>query len=308
MTHDETVRPATFLGRELPAAAAISAGQPLLLLAAAFVLTGLAGPYDHDRGEGAFGAVLLTGFLLLSPLLLPVLGLLHAALFALPVTGSAHALGRRGRVPAGVWAVLLTAALAALYAAAGRWRFDLPYGPTWAWVAGTGLLPVAAARYARARDVRPWGMIRRAAGVTGAGLLLLGGGHAAGLAGLLPEYRPPRLAASEYAGTWTGDGGARLVLHRDGTMSAEALPVVARDGGIDRCTGDGTWSFDPEAVPANRDGVWLDIRSCTGSVPAWRISGTTERPELFTWLYGPDADVLKVLRSDADADGARAFG
>ncbi|MFD3871682.1 hypothetical protein [Streptomyces sp. NPDC058623] len=121
-------------------------------------------------------------------------------------------------------------------------------------MAGTGLLPVAAARYARARDVRPWAMIRRAAGVTGAGLLLLGGGHAAGLAGLLPEYRPPRLAASEYAGTWTGDGGARLVLHRDGTMSAEALPVVARDGGIDRCTGDGTWSFDPEAVPANRDG------------------------------------------------------
>ncbi|MFD6874885.1 MULTISPECIES: hypothetical protein [unclassified Streptomyces] len=306
MAHDETARPATVLGRELPAAAAMSAGQPLLLLAAAFVLTGLADPYDHDRSEGAFGDALLMWLLLIAPLLLPVLGLLHAALFALPVAGPARALGRRGRVPAGVWAVLLTAALAALYAAAGRWRFDLSFGPTWAWVAGTGLLPVAAARYARARDVRPWGMVCRTAGATGAGLLLLGGVFAADRAGLLPEYRPPRLAASDYAGTWTGAAGARLVLHRDGTMNADALPVVGSDGEVARCTGAGTWSFDPEVVPAHRDGVRLDFRSCTGSVLAWRIAGTTERPELFTRFAGPDADVLKVLRRDAD--GARASG
>ncbi|MFF3020198.1 hypothetical protein [Streptomyces sp. NPDC057939] len=306
MTHDGTVRPATVLGRELPAAAAMSAGQPLLLLAAAFVLTGLEGPYDHDRSEGAFGTAVLMWLLTIAPLLLPVLGLLHAALFALPVAGPARVLGRRGRVPAGVWAVLLTGALAALYAAAGRWRFDLPFGPTWAWVAGIGLLPVAAAHHARKHDVRPWGMIRRAAGVTGAGLLLLGAGLAVDRAGLLPEYRPPRLAESQYAGTWTGDAGARLVLHRDGTMSADALPVVGRDGGIDRCTGAGTWSFDPESVPAHRDGVWLDIRSCTGSVTAWRISGTTERPELFTRFDDPRDGSPKVLR--LDAGGARASG
>ncbi|MFF4320365.1 hypothetical protein [Streptomyces sp. NPDC001568] len=311
MGHDGTVRPSTVRGRELPAAAATSAGQLLLLFVGAFVLAGLSDPYDQGQGEGAFGAAVLMWLVVIAPVLLPVLGLLHAALFVLPVAGPAHALGRLGRVPGDAWAVLLTAGLAALWAAAGSWRHDLPFGPTWAWVAATGLLPVAAARYARRRDVRPGAVVGRVAGVTGAGLLLLGGGYAADTAGLLPEYRPPRLAASEYAGTWTGDAGARLTLHRDGTMSAEALPVMDRDGGVARCSGAGTWSFDPEAAanawapaaPAHRDGVWLDMRSCAGSVLDWRIAGTTERPELFTWFGGTDDGLLKVLRRDGVGDG-----
>ncbi|MET9606293.1 hypothetical protein ABZZ17_14645 [Streptomyces sp. NPDC006512] len=306
MGNDGTDGPtATVWARELPAAAATAAGQLLLLGAGAFVLAGITDEYGPEHGEGAFGTTLVSWLLVIAPVLLPVLGLLHTALFALPVAGPAHALGSRSRIPGGVWAALLTVALAALYAAAGRWWYDLPYGATWAWVAGTGLLPVFAARYARTRDVRPWGTVVRAAAVTGAGLLLLGGGLAADRAGLLPEYRPPRLAPSQYAGEWTGDG-ARLVLRPDGTARAEGLPVTGPDGGVAYCTGAGTWTFDPEAAapagapaePAHRDGVWLDVSPCADSAPAWRIAGTTRRPELFALLGDPDAGVRKVLRRE----------
>ncbi|MFE1560158.1 hypothetical protein ACFW6V_34865 [Streptomyces sp. NPDC058734] len=157
--------PASVWNRELPGALALAAGQPLLLL----VLSVLRAVRHPDCADGGtFGVVLL---LCVAPLLFPLLGLLHTALFALPVTAAARALGRRTRLPAPVLAVLLGAALAALYAAEGR-RHGLPFGATWAWVAGLAVLPVAGALYARARDTGPARSLARGAAVT-VGLLLV---------------------------------------------------------------------------------------------------------------------------------------
>ncbi|MFF5706145.1 hypothetical protein ACFY7H_27230 [Streptomyces sp. NPDC012794] len=97
---------------------------------------------------------------------------MHTVLFALPVTAAARALGRRTGLPAAALAVLLGAALAALYAAEG-WRRGLPFGPAWAWVAGLAVLPVTGALYTRARDAGPLTMLARGVGVTVAGLLVL---------------------------------------------------------------------------------------------------------------------------------------
>ncbi|MEU9036503.1 hypothetical protein AB0D45_16585 [Streptomyces sp. NPDC048352] len=161
-------QPASVWARELPGALALAAGQPLLLAAGSVLIASRHEDYDPAAG-GAFGILLL---LVLGPVLLPLLGLVHAVLFALPVAAAARSLGRRTGLPAAGPAVLLGAALAALYAAWGRSR-GLPFGPAWAWTAGLAVLPVAGALYARARDARPLEMLARAAAVTGAGLLVM---------------------------------------------------------------------------------------------------------------------------------------
>ncbi|WP_405979372.1 hypothetical protein [Streptomyces sp. NBC_00158] len=159
--------PASVWNRELPGALALAAGQPLLLVAVSVFFSLRQSHYESASG-GAFGLMVL---LCVAPLLFPLLGLLHTALFALPVTAAARALGRRTRLPAPVLAVLLGAALAALYAVEG-WRRGLPFGATWAWVAGLAVLPVAGALYARARDTGPARTLARGAAVT-TGLLLV---------------------------------------------------------------------------------------------------------------------------------------
>ncbi|MGE7389881.1 hypothetical protein ACQKM2_30820 [Streptomyces sp. NPDC004126] len=160
--------PASVWNRELPGSLVLAAGQPLLLLVASVFFSLRQSDYESANG-GAFGVMVL---FCVAPLLFPLLGLLHTALFALPVTAAARALGRRTRLPAPALAVLLGAALAALYAAEG-WRHGLPFGATWAWVGGLAVLPVGGALYARARDTRPARTLALGAAVTVVLLLVL---------------------------------------------------------------------------------------------------------------------------------------
>ncbi|MEU8434965.1 hypothetical protein AB0F18_18980 [Streptomyces sp. NPDC029216] len=155
-------------GRELAGAAAAAIGQLALLVAGSVLFAFTRADYDPGEG-GAFGIVVV---LVAGPVVLLLLGLLHAALFALPVSVAARALGRRTPVPAAGWAAALGAVLAAVYAAEG-WRHGLPYGPTWEWVAGLGVLPVAGALYARWCEVRTLKVVEGVAWVMGTGLLVV---------------------------------------------------------------------------------------------------------------------------------------
>ncbi|MFE2876579.1 hypothetical protein ACFXG6_16930 [Streptomyces roseus] len=237
---------------------------------------------DHGLGIGSavFAAV---------PVMFLVVVLaayLHRVLFTLPVMALTRALGNPW------WAPLWAAALAAAYAGWAAAGWGLPYGRTLLWIAGPGVLPVAAAAYARHRSLGWTAMAARVGAVTGAALLLCAFGAFLQERTGLGAYEPPRLERGQYAGEWIGGGGAyRLRLGERGEAVAENLPLVAPAGLWDTCSGTGTWEFEPRRESGGlfdrtRDRVTLTIEGC-GPMRDWQAAGTAERPELFCVVGDP---------------------
>lgn len=162
------------------------------------------------------------------------------------------------------------------------------------WLAGATLL-TGAALLARDAALHGGRLLR----ILGYGALstvaVFGIGATLYATGLVTEYRPPKVDAAQLAGTWTDGRGGTLTLAADGTARAEALTDHDSDVGIGpvpepgkhRCTGEGTWSYDPGDSTTWQQSVLLFIKGCPfgGGIEGWRISGTAERPEL-NWEYG----------------------
>lgn len=191
-----------------------------------------------------------------------------------------------------VVAVVLVGAGAAVF---GITRRPEPGPLVLGWLAGTALLTGAALL---ARDAALYG--GRLLRILGYGALsavaVFGVGAALYATGLVTEYSPPKADAAELAGTWTDGQGGTLTLATDGTARAEALMYhdsAAEAGAVAEtgkypCTGQGAWSYEPGDSTTWQQNVRLRIDGCAfGGVDTegWRISGTSERPEL-NWEYG----------------------
>ncbi|MFK0217395.1 hypothetical protein ACIQWN_04290 [Streptomyces vinaceus] len=238
---------------------------------------------DHGLGidPGAFSALPVV-FLVVA-----LAGYLHRLLFVLPVMALARGLG------GGWWAAPWAAGLAAAYAGWAAAGWDLPYGWTLLWIAGPGVLPVAAASYAHHRSLGWTGMAARVGAATGVALLLCAFGAFLLERTGIGAYEPPRLERERYAGEWIAGGGAyRLRLGENGEAVAENLPLVAPAGVWDACSGAGTWTFERGRESGGlfdraRDRVTLRIEGC-GPMRDWQVAGTAERPELFSVMGDPE--------------------
>ncbi|MFI5768799.1 hypothetical protein ACIA74_09645 [Streptomyces sp. NPDC051658] len=90
-------------------------------------------------------------------------------------------------------------------------------------------------------------------------VLVAMGGCLAGFA-----ERPERIDRTQIAGTWTGDGGARVELHADGRFEMSGIPrssitssFIDPPPGDGRVSGSGTWK--PEGDSDSVDSILLSI-------------------------------------------------
>ncbi|MER8083991.1 hypothetical protein ACFVZR_11150 [Streptomyces sp. NPDC058316] len=200
-----------------------------------------------------------------------------------------------------VAAVLVTAGVAAL----GLVRHPGAGPLVLCWFTGAVTLTGAALL---ARDAAlHGGRLRR---ILGYGVLaavaVFGAGAAVFATGLVTEYRPPRVDAARLAGTWTDGEGGTLRLAADGMARADALTdhdSAAEHGAVSqagkyRCSGRGTWSYDPGENTTWSQSVRLDIEGCSfgGDADGWSISGTPDRPELNREYGDPDSPDWYTLR------------
>ncbi|MEU4795306.1 hypothetical protein [Streptomyces sp. NPDC023327] len=291
----------TWSGIRLRAASAACAAQLPVAGVVAFTLT-----LDDDaRGAGgpAFG---LACALLLGPFMLPVLGLLHAAVLTLPAVGLGRlAAARLRRGPEWAWSLLCLLPVAAvwglLFAVLGA-TFVAPV----LWCAASGVLPVLNIAYCLRREKRLGRPLRKVwilSGLASLGLCaaVFGAAVLATLTGVLKEYEPPRLSAAQLAGTWRGEDDESVVLRLRGDGRAvldgtpfEREPGDAYDGsGLSRCHATGTWTLG-DALYERRPAVAVETDACGGD-QRWTVGGTEERPELFVALGDPDSPDIEVL-------------
>ncbi|MFC9293747.1 hypothetical protein ACFTWH_06795 [Streptomyces sp. NPDC057011] len=244
-------------------------------------------PVDH--------AALVGGLVSLS-VIVGVAAFLLSLVFVLPAVALADLLGRRiaGRE---VWWLVpaVTAALVAPPIAAFASYNRVAARPVLVfWAVATAALAVGGL-VARARHP---GLVRRVAlwgtaVVAGTGLL-----GALGLAiGLLPAYEPPAIGPAALTGTWVDHTSGTLVFTSDGRVTASGVGEHAPDdhpsGPSRRCSGSGTWSYEP-----GRD-VWtqeIRIRVPGCSWPAWSVGGTDRQPRIYRHVGHPDSGKLYQLR------------
>lgn len=285
-------------------AAAMSAGQ----LPAAVLLWWIVTTSGTDGyGAGYGGALLgLLCVLLFAPLVLPVLGLLHAVLHPLPAVALAR------RLPGPEWARHLVGAgaLGTAWAVPVCLLGDRSFPATAAALSALGVLPVLALTCVRRRARRTgrawgtWGIWFRSALASAALFVLaLTGALAATAAGLIEEYEPPEPTAGQLAGVWRGEDGAVLRLLPGGRAVATGLPArgpydasSTRDFVV--CAGAGTWHLVREGDDARRDEVRVRFGGSCGQETAWTIGGTADAPELFVLFGDPDAGDLRILIHD----------
>ncbi|MEU6577159.1 hypothetical protein [Streptomyces sp. NPDC046805] len=110
-------------------------------------------------------------------------------------------------------------------------------------------------------------------------------------------YEPPRLGAEGVAGTWSDGKGGTLTLTADGKAMATRVKTFDLDDSFDtvvhKCTGTGTWKYDPGAGPwAQEVDVFVD--GC--QLDTWEVFGTFEHPKLFVYIGDPDNWDLYILR------------
>ncbi|RSS84625.1 hypothetical protein EF903_23650 [Streptomyces sp. WAC05292] len=213
----------------------------------------------------------------------------------LPGVALADALGRVfGGRDAWPWTVSVLAALTGLpVAACADARRDAT-GLLTAWASATAVLS-AAALIGRLRREGLFGLVlaRGAAVVAGIGLL----GSFALWTDIVPKYRPPLLTEASMAGTWSDGRGGTVALAADGTATASAVKHfrTGEGSGWGRgCSGTGTWTLTPGR--RNTWGQRVDIRIPGCPLPAWRIAGSPERPELYHRVGDPDDNDLYELR------------
>ncbi|MFE0512339.1 hypothetical protein ACFW2E_21080, partial [Streptomyces sp. NPDC058964] len=161
--------------------------------------------------------------------------------------------------------------------------------------------------YAPTRAWRPWGVWWRSAlASVPLFLLALGGGIAAAVAGLVPEYEPPKLTTAQLAGVWRGPSGSELRLHPGGRAEVTRLATETayEDFGAEdfvTCGGSGTWQPFSDAGGRERGGVTVRLDGDCGEDTHWSVGGTEEAPELFVLFGDPDAGRLWILKRAAAA-------
>ncbi|MFF4472859.1 hypothetical protein ACFYZ3_25240 [Streptomyces sp. NPDC001599] len=279
-------------GRQRPArqnddwnrAIALCAGQaPLVWLAWWFARE--AGRDDYDYGGGGYLGILCV------PLLLPFVGLLHAAVQIAPAAALARLRPRTSPGPEWAWHLAGSVLMGAGWSLLGRVLWGWPVGDTLPWFAGVGVLPVLVLRSLRGR---PWGGCGVWLGSAGASVVLLVvcGVSAASLA---DGYEPPALSDAQLAGEWRGDHGAVLRLApggRAGLTRVPAEPHFGTDGDYTTCSGTGAWT---RGVNGDREGVLVRLGGECGEQTLWTIGGTEREPELFVRFGDPDAGDLMIL-------------
>ncbi|GGT02409.1 MULTISPECIES: hypothetical protein [Streptomyces] len=215
----------------------------------------------------------------------------------LPAVALAGALGRVfGGRDAWPWPVGVLAVLTGLPAAAGADAGEDPTGRLTAWAVATAVLS-AAALIGRLRRAGLFGLVllRGAAVVAGIGLL----GSFALWTDIVPKYRPPLLTGASMPGTWSDRTGGTVTLAADGTATASAVKHfrTGEGSGWGRgCSGPGTWTLTPGR--RNTWGQRVDIRIPGCPLPAWRVAGSPERPELYHPVGDPDDNDLYELRKN----------
>ncbi|MFE6765285.1 hypothetical protein [Streptomyces sp. NPDC057689] len=219
------------------------------------------------QGDGPGGVMLILPFLTC----FGVPSALVASLWlALPTVSAARRVSARltGR-DAWWWVpVLALVPVSAATAVVGITKHPGAGAPAWAWLTGAVLLAGAALI---ARDAALHGRrLLRVLGYGGlAAVAVLGMGAAAFGTGLVTEYSPPKVNAAGLVGTWSDGHGGTLRLSPDGTARAEGLRF--------RCSGTGTWSYEPDGPTAWDQLVLTEFEECS---PDWRISGSPGHPKL----------------------------
>lgn len=287
---------------ELNTAAAIAAAQ----LPAVWLLWWVVEITGHDDyGIGYGGAFLLLCLLLVAPLILPVLGLLHAVAHLGPAGALARLAARCLRGPRWAWHLLCATAVGVAWAALTAVLWGRPFLSTAAVLAALGVLPVLGLAYARARaraKGRAWGIwgvwLRSALLSVVLFMLAMVIAVPATVMGLIEEYEPPKLSAGQLAGVWRGEDGAVLRLHGAGRVQASRLPAGSASGDwdadpVDVCEGSGSWS---PGRKDGRDAVVVRLDGGCGPETYWTIGGTERDPELFVLFGDPDAADVRILR------------
>ncbi|MGW7069966.1 hypothetical protein ACWGII_12010 [Streptomyces sp. NPDC054855] len=299
-------------GGGMAAASAACAAQLPAAGVVAFVLSLDNDSYGADEG-GAIGLVCVAIFL---PLILPVLGLVHACVQVVPATVIGRAARRKaGRGPEWAWVVgaqlLPGAGWGLLFVALGG-----PFVEPTLWGAAGGVLPALALAYWERRASEGPVRLRSIwfrSGLASVGLcvVLMAVAGVASATGLIKGYEPPRLSDEQLAGVWRDEGGDRAVLRltADGRAELAELPadeedesgIVAPDDvldetGLSGCEVTGTWTTGVDETDG-RPTVDIELDGCQGS-QAWSIGGTEDAPELFVTSGDPDALEIEKLVKD----------
>ncbi|MFE7111440.1 hypothetical protein ACFU98_27755 [Streptomyces sp. NPDC057575] len=106
-------------------------------------------------------------------------------------------------------------------------------------------------------------------------------------------YEPPRLSAERVAGTWSDGKGGTLILVADGKATATRVETFGFDSEVHKCTGTGTWGYDPGAGPWPQE-VDVSVDDC--SMDTWHVFGTPGHPKLFVYIGDPDSWNLYILQ------------
>ncbi|MEU5896569.1 hypothetical protein [Streptomyces venezuelae] len=269
-------------------AAALCAGQlPLVWLVWWFATE--AGRDDYGRGGGFLGIVCV-------PLVLPLLGVLHATVQIMPAVSLARL--RPRTAPGPEWSRHLAGSvlIGAAWSALGRAVWGWPVGDTLPWAAGIGVLPVLLLARLRGRAWGAWGVWLRSAGGSFV-LFVVCGVSAASLAG---HYKPPELSAGQLVGYWRDADGGVLRLTPGGRAVLTRVPThndVDEDGDFALCDGTGTWTRQrgSDLRDTDRDGVLVRLDDECGQETYWTIGGTERAPELFVLFGDPDAGDLRIM-------------
>ncbi|MFE1411542.1 hypothetical protein ACFW6F_12165 [Streptomyces sp. NPDC058746] len=232
-------------------------------------------------------------------MIVAVIAFLLSLVFVLPAVALADLIGRRVGGRESWWWVPLTVAAVA---APPIWAFasynHVETRPVLVfWAEATASLS-AGALIARprvsglGRRVAVWGT----AVVAGTGLL-----GALGLAvGLLPSYEPPAIGRQDVPGTWVDHTSGRLVFTPDGRVTADGVGEHAPDddpsGPSRRCSGSGTWSYEP-GHDARTQEVRVRVPECSWS--AWTVGGTAREPRLLRDFGRPGPGKVYELRKTA---------
>ncbi|KIF79561.1 hypothetical protein QR77_38405 [Streptomyces sp. 150FB] len=181
-------------------------------------------------------------------------------------------------------------------AAVALWPAVVDGGPgIWlpVWLSGTVVLSTVAllTRWAVTRGRPYWTVV--GVGLMSAVAVVAVGSLAYGT-GLVEEYAPPGVHASDLVGTWNDGHGGTLRLGKEGRTVAtntrgERWEVALPDG---RCEGSGTWTFERNDNPWLQS-VNIDAGDCWPE--QWTLGGTAGRPKL-NYEYGdPDSPDWYVL-------------
>ncbi|MET7694598.1 hypothetical protein ABZT06_42930 [Streptomyces sp. NPDC005483] len=300
--------------KQINEAAAVCAAQFPAIGLIWWIRGQLGDDYAYAGAYGAFALFALACLLAVAPLVLPVLGLLHAAVQVLPAELLAHRAARRARGPVWAWHLGLTAALGVAWAALALLLWDWPFSTTAPLFAALGLFPVLGLGWLRRGARGFWGIWLPALFASvGLFLLVFVGGVLATVAGIVEEYEPPVLSAAQVTGVWRGDDGAVLSLGTGGRAELTALPAEPEPGSVDPnaespfavCDATGTWRLDDKGGhdpyangSGGRAGVVVRLDGDCGRETYWRIGGTESAPELFVPFGDPDAPDVRILIRD----------